>query len=119
MTFKTCNGAEAEFALCALTTCDYPVYGVGADTYYIENPRYKLGVRLIWGGGINYLEDKTTDIKRLKNLVNQADTGRLIQQSYYGVQQNAEYTPGKYNGSTWAYNPVQGLVPLYRVKRLR
>ena len=108
MTFKTCNGAEAEFALCALTTCDYPVYGVGADTYYIENPRYKLGVRLIWGGGINYLEDKTTDIKRLKNLVNQADTGRLIQQSYYGVQQNAEYTPGKYNGSTWAYNPVQG-----------
>ena len=108
MTFKTCNGKEAEFALCALEVQDYPVYGVGADTYYIENPRYKLGVRLIWGGGINYLEDKESDIKRLKNLVNQADTGRLIQQSYYGVQQNSEYTPGKYNGSTWAYNPVQG-----------
>ena len=108
MTFKTCNGKAAEFALCALEVQDYPVYGVGADTYYLENPRYKLGIRLIWGGGINYLEDKTSDIKRLKNLVNQADTGRLIQQSYYGVQQNSEYTPGKYNGSTWAYNPVQG-----------
>ena len=108
MTFRTCNGKAADFALCALQVQDYPVYGVGADTYYIENPRYKLGVRLIWGGGINYLEDKTVDINRLKNLVNQADTGRLIQQSYYGVQQNAEYTPGKYNGSTWAYNPVQG-----------
>ena len=108
MTFSTCNGKSAEFALCALEVQDYPVYGVGADTYYIETPRYKLGVRLIWGGGINYLEDKTVDINRLKNLVNQADTGRLIQQSYYGVQQNAEYTPGKYNGSTWAYNPVQG-----------
>ena len=108
MTFKTCNGQSADFALCALEVQDYPVYGVGADTYYIENPRYKLGIRLVWGGGINYLEDKESDIKRLKNLVNQADTGRLIQQSYYGVQQNAEYTPGKYNGSTWAYNPVQG-----------
>ena len=108
MTFSTCNGQTAEFALCALETRDHPVYGVGADTYYIESPRYKLGVRLIWGGGINYLEDKNSDINRLKNLVNQADTGRLIQQSYYGVQQNAQYTPGKYNGSTWCYNPVQG-----------
>ena len=108
MTFETCNDKSADFALCMLNTQDYPIYGEGADTYYIETPRYKLGVRLLWGGGINYLEDKQSDIKRLKNLVNQADTGRLIQQSYYGVQQNAEYTPGKYNGSTWAYNPVQG-----------
>ncbi len=108
MTFKTCNGQSADFALCALEVQDYPVYGVGADTYYIENPRYKLGIRLIWGGGINYLEDKESPVRRLKNLVNQADTGRLIQQSYYGVQQNAQYTPGKYNGSTWCYNPVQG-----------
>ena len=108
MTFETCNDESAEFALCAMKVEDYPVYGVGADTYYIENTRYKLGIRLIWGGGINYLEDKTSKINRLQNLVNQADTGRLIQQSYYGVQQNAEYTPGKYNGSTWAYNPVQG-----------
>ena len=108
MTFETCNDESAEFALCAMKVEDYPVYGVGADTYYIENTRYKLGIRLVWGGGINYLEDKTSKINRLQNLVNQADTGRLIQQSYYGVQQNAEYTPGKYNGSTWAYNPVQG-----------
>ena len=108
MTFETCNDKSADFALCVLNTMEYPVYGEGADTYYIENNRYKLGIRLIWGGGINYLEDKSSNIKRLTNLVNQADTGRLIQQSYYGVQQNAEYTPGKYNGSTWAYNPVQG-----------
>ncbi len=108
MTLETCNDQSADFALCVLNTKDYPVYGEGADTYYLENDRYKLGIRLIWGGGINYLEDKTCDINRLRNLVNQADTGRLIQQSYYGVQQNDEYTPGKYNGSTWAYNPVQG-----------
>lgn len=108
MTFKTCNGQSADFALCVLKTQDYPVYGVGADTYYIENDRYKLGVRLIWGGGINYIEDKNSPVKRLKNLVNQADTGRLIQQSYYGVQENAQYKPSTYNGSKWCYNPVQG-----------
>ena len=108
MTLETCNDESADFALCVLQTRDYPVYGVGADTYYVENDRYKLGIRLLWGGGINYLQDKTANISHLENLVNQADTGRLIQQSYYGVQQNEEYTPGKYNGSTWAYNPVQG-----------
>ena len=108
MTLETCNDQPADFALCVLNTKDYPVYGEGADTYYLENDRYKLGIRLIWGGGINYLEDKTSGVRRLQNLVNQADTGRLIQQSYYGVQENDEYKPGHYNGATWAYNPVQG-----------
>lgn len=108
MTFETCNDKPADFVLCALNTADYPVYGEGADTYYIENLRYKLGIRLIWGGGINYLEDKACTVKRLQNLVNQADTGRLIQQSYYGVMENDEYKPGFYNGSKWCYNPVQG-----------
>ncbi len=108
MSFKTCNGMSADFALCVLSTRDYPVYGESADTYYVENLRYKLGIRLIWGGGVNYLEDKQSDIKRLKNLVNQADTGRLIQQSYYGVMENDEYKPGNYNGTKWCYNPVQG-----------
>ena len=108
MTFETCNGKSADFALCVMKTVEHPVYGSDSDTYYIETSRYKLGIRLGWGGGINYLEDKTDGINNLENLVNQADTGRLIQQSYYGVQQNAEYTPGEFNGSTWAYNPVQG-----------
>ena len=108
MTFETCNDAKADFALCVLNTMEYPVYGTDSDTYYIENERYRLGIRLGWGGGINYIEDRTSGINRLKNLVNQADTGRLIQQSYYGVQENAEYKPGYYNGSKWAYNPVQG-----------
>ena len=108
MTLETCNDKSADFALCVLNTKDYPVYGEGADTYYIENTRYKLGIRLLWGGGINYLEDKTCKINRLDNLVNQADTGRLIQQSYYGVMENDEYKPGNYNGTPWCYNPVQG-----------
>lgn len=108
MTFETCNDETASFALCALRTQDYPIFGENNDTFYLENSRYKLGIRLVWGGGINYLEDKSCEIKRLKNLVNQYDTGRLIQQSYYGVVENSEYTPGFFNGSRWCYNPVQG-----------
>ena len=78
------------------------------DTYYVENDRYKIGIRLPWGGGISYIEDKKYKENGLKNLVNQADTGRLIQQSYYGTGANGEYTPGEFNGSKWCYNPVQG-----------
>ena len=42
------------------------------------------------------------------NLVNKHDTGRLIQQSFYGVQENDEYKPGVSFDSKWVYNPVQG-----------
>lgn len=108
MRFVSCNDQPAEFALCVLRVQNYPVYGNGADTYYIENDRYKLGIRLGWGGGINYLLDKQCPVEGLGNLVNQADTGRLIQQSYYGVVRNDEYTPGFFNGTEWCYNPVQG-----------
>ncbi len=108
MTFETCNGESADFALCVLNTEAYPVYGTDSDTYYMENARYKLGIRLGWGGGISYIEDLRCPVKRLKNLVNQADTGRLIQQSYYGVVENQAYSAAYYNGSRWCYNPVQG-----------
>ncbi len=111
MTFSTCNGKDADFALCLLKTYDYPVYtDTSEDTYYIQNDSYQLGIRLSWGGGINYLRDlKNTDaVKGVSNLINQADTGRLVQQSYYGTAAEGDYKAGVYNGSQWSYNPVQG-----------
>ncbi|MBQ9779617.1 MAG: hypothetical protein IJW00_01600 [Clostridia bacterium] len=111
MTFETCNGKDAEFALCLLKTYDYPVYtNTSEDTYYVSNDRYKLGIRLCWGGGINYLRDLENKnvIKGVNNLINQADTGRLVQQSYYGTISEGDYQAGVYNGSQWRYNPVQG-----------
>lgn len=109
MTFETCNGADGEFALCLLKTYDYPVYtNADQETYYISNDRYKLGIRLSWGGGINYIRDKKEAPRSLTNLINQADTGRLVQQSYYGTKGEGSYQPGVYNGSPWRYNPVQG-----------
>ena len=77
-------------------------------TYYLESDRYKLGIDLGWGGTVSYLEDKTCAIPDLTNLVNRHDTGRLIQQSFYGVQENDEYKPGISFDSKWRYNPVQG-----------
>jgi hypothetical protein len=77
-------------------------------TYYLESDRYKLGIDLGWGGTVSYLEDKACTIPDLVNLVNRHDTGRLIQQSFYGVQENDEYTPGISFDSKWRYNPVQG-----------
>ena len=41
------------------------------------------------------------------NLINCNDTGRLVQQSYYGTG-SYPYEPGDYNGVPWNYNPVQG-----------
>lgn len=99
-------GKDAKFVLCNLAISSYTVYN--SDTYYIENDRFKLGIRLSWGGGISYIQDKKSTIRGLTNLINQADTGRLVQQSYYGTGANGEYNPGEFNGSKWSYNPVQG-----------
>ena len=105
MTFKAIAGS-AEFALYDLETVDYQVFD--SDTYYIDNRSYKVGIKLSWGGGISYIRDKTKSGTGMTNLINQCDTGRLVQQSYYGTNGEAGYTPGYYNGSKWCYNPVQG-----------
>ena len=39
------------------------------------------------------------------NLINRNDTGRLVQQSYYGT---LDYDHGVYMDNDWRYNPVQG-----------
>ena len=99
------EGDTATFSLVGLTTenMEKP-----ANTVYIENDRFKLGVDLSWGGAVSYLADKACTVPDLTNLVNKHDTGRLIQQSFYGVQENEEYKPGISFDTKWRYNPVQG-----------
>ncbi len=79
----------------------------GADVVYISDGKYKLGVKLTWGGGVSYLEDLADGDDSITNLLNDHDTGRLIQQSYYGTD-SEPYKPAKYGANTWCYNPVQG-----------
>ncbi|MBQ1847477.1 MAG: hypothetical protein II135_05675 [Clostridia bacterium] len=102
----SCTGKQFKFALRDMSVETVNVYN--EQTYYLENARFKLGIRLSWGGGVNYIQDKTVTISGLTNLINGHDTGRLIQQSYYGTAGNSEYQPGNYNGGKWVYNPVQG-----------
>ena len=99
---------------------------------FIENEKLKAGVNLDWGGALSYLEDLDSGVEvvnssgkivvdsragektggkvlsRNVNLINCHDTGRLVQQSYYGSADSAGYEAGEYMGIRWAYNPVQG-----------
>ncbi|MBE7064769.1 MAG: hypothetical protein E7384_03010 [Ruminococcaceae bacterium] len=77
------------------------------DTMYIENDRFKVGVYMAWGGGINYIEDKADNDDTVTNMLNSRDTGRLVQQSYYGTTKKP-YECAKYGNTIWGYNPVQG-----------
>ncbi len=96
---------------------------------YIQSDGIKLGVDLLWGGALSYLEDldsnvevvvvdgktkvdsnaseryNTEAVNKNVNLINRNDTGRLVQQSYYGT---LEYDHGVYMDNDWRYNPVQG-----------
>ena len=49
-----------------------------------------------------YIEESTE-----VNLINTYDTGRYLQQSYYGTFEKP-YETGYYNRADWNYNPVQG-----------
>lgn len=66
---------------------------------FLANGKVKIGVDLSSGGSIFWFSELPGD----RNLLNHADRGRFIQQSYYG----------KADGSVWAkkpwrWNPVQG-----------
>ena len=106
ITLTSCTSQEIEFTLHGIS---FDVYDVlSNDTFFVENGRFKVGLRLIWGGGICYIEDNQSPIEGLTNMINQADEGRLVQQSYYGTGGNDEYQPGRFNNQRWVYNPVQG-----------
>ena len=102
------------------------------EDVFIQTDEYKIGVNLLWGGALSYMEDLNSDVEAVEvdgrifvdsnagerygakvvnsnvNLINRADTGRLVQQSYYGAQLSPEYENGTYMGNVWDYNPVQG-----------
>lgn len=66
---------------------------------YISNDHVKIGIDEKRGGAICYISKSDSN----ENLVNTWDTGRLIQQSYYGNSDGS-----KWNGKPWRWNPVQG-----------
>ncbi len=82
-----------------------------SKTVFINNNYITLGVSLEWGGSITYLSGNSNVYSTLtnKNVVNSHDTGRLVQDAYYGND--------KYKGNPFGkigvtqikeYNPIQG-----------
>lgn len=69
------------------------------DTYYLDNGIVRLGVDLTGGGSVFYFAESATG----RNLLNHADKGRYVQQSYYGNPDGSVWS-----GQPWVWNPVQG-----------
>ena len=127
--FTALDKNELNFELLGIGLFNREVFD---NEIYIENDEHKLGITLNWGGSLSYLEDKNSSVESVivdgvtkvdsnasdrynteaqsknVNLINAHDTGRLIQQSYYGTVDYEGYENGYYNGSKWHYNPVQG-----------
>jgi arylsulfatase A-like enzyme len=74
------------------------IAAVAKDILFIDNGQIRLGVNTNWGAGIAWFSNS-----RGPNLVNHHDTGRLIQQSYYGEKDGSFW-----NKQPWRWNPVQG-----------
>ena len=99
------TGEAFDFTVLRFRTERVPV--LAERTYYFENDFCRIGVELAWGGGLSSFEDKHCPVPELSNLLNRHDTGRLVQQSYYG-QSEPPYRLGSFMNNPWCYNPVQG-----------
>lgn len=125
------------FAMTDITLSQGTNPGDSEGMVYLDGTNYKIGIDLDWGGALTYMEDKTNTVyssvskygtskitevdfkskvntssfmyntSSSVNLINAHDTGRLVQQSYYGTG-SYPYEPGMYGEAVWNYNPVQG-----------
>ena len=72
---------------------------VASEPKFLSNDKVKIGVDLTSGGSIFWFSELPSG----PNLLNHADRGRFVQQSYYGVSDGSVW-----NGKPWRWNPVQG-----------
>ena len=129
VSFQSLNKSNAQFVMTDIAFFNREVL---KNEIYIENDEHKLGITLKWGGALSYLEDKNSSVEAVivdgvtkvdsdaserygvkaksknVNLINADDTGRLVQQSYYGTGDCSQYQGAYYGENKWNYNPVQG-----------
>ncbi|QDT11770.1 hypothetical protein [Stieleria marina] len=75
------------------------------DLLTISNDSVKVGIDREKGGAITWL----SSVDYANNIVNLADPGRLIQQSYYAGRLRDRRSEGQSKGwSPWSWNPIQG-----------
>jgi len=136
VTFIPLNKDYMNFTFNSIAFSKASSLGDSDGMVYLSSTDYKIGIDLDWGGALTYMEDltnsvtssvkkygtKTTEVdfkskvntsswsyntSSSVNLINAHDTGRLVQQSYYGTG-SYPYEPGMYGEAVWNYNPVQG-----------
>ncbi|MBO5858637.1 MAG: hypothetical protein J6R20_02550 [Clostridia bacterium] len=131
VSFAPLDKAEAEVEIFGISTFNREI---PEREIFIENGKIRIGIDLLWGGALSYFEDLDSNVEAVKvdgitkvdsnaserygkravnksvNLINANDTGRLVQQSYYGSDGSSGdgYTPGIFMDNRWNYNPVQG-----------
>ena len=77
----------------------------GADLLVLDNGTVKVGLDRAKGAAITWLSWAAYP----KNMVNSADPGRLIQQSYYaGLRLDRRAEGQSKSWSPWSWNPIQG-----------
>jgi hypothetical protein len=75
------------------------------DLLLLENDSIKVGINRAMGGSITWL----SSAEYPGNMVNSADPGRLIQQSYYAGRRLDRTADGQSKSwSPWSWNPIQG-----------
>ncbi|SMP44055.1 hypothetical protein SAMN06265222_1011070 [Neorhodopirellula lusitana] len=76
-----------------------------ADLLTIDDGVVRVGIDREKGGAITWLSSHEYP----SNIVNVADPGRLIQQSYYAGRRLNRVTEGQHKAwSPWSWNPIQG-----------
>lgn len=68
------------------------------DLLWLENSQVKVGLKPSSGGAIAWISPANSQ----KNLINTYDRGRLVQQSWYGRNDDSLW-----NDKPWSWNPVQ------------
>lgn len=128
LSFEPLNNETAQISIGGISVFNREI---PEQEIYIEADSLKIGVDLLWGGALSYMEDLDSNVEAVRvdgkikvdsnagtrygaevvnknvNLINRNDTGRLVQQSYYGTNSGG-YECGEYMGNKWSYNPVQG-----------
>lgn len=75
------------------------------DPLFLDNGTVKIGIDRVKGAAITWFSSTAYP----KNMVNSADPGRLIQQSYYAGNRLDRTADGQSKAwSPWSWNPIQG-----------
>ncbi len=100
-----CRGASFAAALLGLA-CSSGWAAAPADSLLLlDNGATQIGIDAAKGGSITWLSWRAHP----KNIVNHADPGRLIQQSYYAGHRLDRRAEGQSKAwSPWTWNPIQG-----------